>query len=146
MKSSISRWIAGISATIIGGFILWWLTLPGGKLNPIPPPKPVKDPVVSIKLLESKFDSPNLDRTKFPYGDRLKATFVVYNEGDATAENCVVWLVDGGSVKFGLTPGMKRSVRTLTSQLYRNHGTYTIVGWIACDDYKRTLYSQKHSW
>ena len=35
--SSVGKWLAGIAASIIAALTIWWLTSPGGPLNPEDP-------------------------------------------------------------------------------------------------------------
>jgi len=138
----MTKWLSGIAATVIGGLLLWWLTHEGGPLKPKAPPRPKESPAPTVRLLDADIDVPDVSKT---YGDRIKGTFVVYNEGDATAERCILWLLDGGSERFGLAPGERRKVVALSSSLFREHGTYRIVARISCESYERTLYSEGHA-
>jgi hypothetical protein len=95
------------------------------KIPSTPRPRP------DVKFLETNIETPDVHQ---PFGGRFKGTFVVFNEGNTTAEGCIVWLQDGGSKEFGLPPRGRRQVETATSSLYRGSGTYEIAIWIDCDN------------
>jgi len=93
-----------------------------------PPPVPRPD----IKFLDMNITSPD---TSKPFGDRFRGTFVIFNEGSTTAEGCILWLGDGGSVEFGIRPNQQRQVEALTSSLYNEGGTYELRIIVDCDNY-----------
>jgi len=80
-KSNISGWLAGIMGTVVGGIVVWWLTT-----NPA---SPFVQRSVDIKLLDLP---PYL--MLFVNGHNPPVVVNVYNEGDATAENCsILWFM-----------------------------------------------------
>lgn len=137
----MAKLLTGIAAAVVGGLILWWLTHEGGLLNPRRTSPPPRQPAPSIKLLDTDIKTPDVSQR---YGERMEGTFVVYNEGDATAEGCVLWFLEGGSKKFGLAPGERRQVVARTRH-FTEHGTYEVVARIACEGYRRELYRQRYA-
>ena len=106
--------------------------------NPKTPSTPIPRP--DVKFLEINIETPDVHQS---FGGRFKGTFVLFNEGNTTAEGCIVWLQDGGSDKFGLPPGGRHQVETVTSSLYRGSGTYEVTIWIDCDNYTSPKISRR---
>ena len=131
-KYSFTNWTLGILATIIAGLAIWWITKPEPK-----------EKVVDIKVLKYDFDFPKLDKKNYPNGQRLRANYEIYNEGNKTAENCKLYLVDGSSKSFGLGPNSKDSFELESMRFYKKKGRYTLKVWIECDGYKQTLTQQE---
>lgn len=46
-KSGLWGWVAGLSALVVGGLIVFLLTKPGGALNPNPPASPTPAPTLA---------------------------------------------------------------------------------------------------
>ncbi len=97
--SSYLKWLGGIVAAVITAVLVWWLTEPGGLLNPedaTPQPRPV------LKIVDFQVGDA-------PVGGQARAEVTVFNEGDSTGEFCTVWWYSGGEVgrqlEQGLLPG-----------------------------------------
>ena len=128
------KWLAGIGATIVGGLVIWWLTHPNGPLH-------MKQP--SVKLVGGEIELPDLSGR---FGDTFKGTFTVYNEGDTTAERCVLFLRDGRSAEFGLRPNTELEVHAESRPITPSSGgltVYEVEARISCSGYERTLYSER---
>lgn len=127
---TVGKWLLGILTAVLTGVLVWWLTHPGGPLNPeVPPatPKPVLR-IVDVRV------------TAATVGGRASATVGIYNEGDVTGEACTVWWYSGDTVaheleqgknaseattsrEFGITPDQTQQVQ-LDSGIYTSPGTY----------------------
>ncbi|MFD1343937.1 hypothetical protein [Litorisediminicola beolgyonensis] len=142
MTASVLKWLGGIGSAVVAGLAVWWLTAEGGPFVPKHKPPPPRTPAPKIVLLDSRIEAPDLSQA---YGDRFEGWFTLHNDGDATAENCLLWLIDGGSRRFGLEPGGKRQVHVLTSQLYREPGRVDLYAIVQCDGYERQLYREMHT-
>jgi hypothetical protein len=118
----MGKWIAGIVAAVIAAVIGAWMMSPGGPLNP-------QKPDVTI----TSFNVQN-----GVAGNAVNAYFEAENDGDGTAQACVVlWYSHGydfdprRSVSFGLSPGESQSL-TVTSWVYDTSGVYTSYARIVC--------------
>jgi hypothetical protein len=121
--SSLGKWLAGIAATIIGALVIWSFTHPGGYINP------VREPMPDVKIID-------LTVTNAVVGQTASANVTAYNQGDITAEECVVDWWSGNqmsqygepnkystSAEFGLRPKETRQI-SATSLVYTQIGTF----------------------
>lgn len=122
------------------GTLIWWLAGEFGLVNTSTSSSP-RGGRPLIKLLNEKIQSPDVTKS---YGDNFKGTFVLYNEGEATANNCKLWLIDGASERFQLAPTEKKTVRVSGKHQYREPGTAWVVVRIRCSGYEENLYAQPH--
>jgi len=137
-SSSLGKWLAGIAATIIGAVVIWWLTHPGGLLNPV---TPTPRPQPSLKIIDFTVINAFV-------GERAQASLTVYNEGDSTGEACAVWWYSGSAVgrqleqgllpqeaavsaDFGLRPKETRQI-SLSSLVYTEPGTFRSYAQVSC--------------
>jgi len=118
--------IIGLIVGILGGLVVWWLTQPGGSLNP---EKPEPGPI--IRILE--FEVPPA-----PLGGVTNARFRVFNDSSMPAENCRIhWWSHGlpyapsVSPQFGLAPQETREF-TIQSLRYTSPGNVTSMARVDC--------------
>ncbi len=92
---SCLKWVGGIVAAVMTAVLVWWLTEPGGLLNPqdaTQGPRPV------LKIV-------NFQVSEAPVGGKARADITVFNEGDSTGEFCTVWWYSGSEVGRRLEQG-----------------------------------------
>lgn len=136
--SSCLKWLGGIVAAVITAVLVWWLTEPGGLLNPeeaTQAPRPV------LKIVDFQVSDA-------PVGGRARADITVFNEGDSTGEFCTVWWYSGGEVgrqleqglspaqaaiseEFGLRPQESKQL-TLWSLVYDQPGQFRSMAQVSC--------------
>lgn len=142
--SSIGKWIAGITATIIGAVVIWWLTHPSGPLNPVPP---TPRPKAILKIIDFAV-------TDAYVGESATATLTIYNEGETTGEGCSVWWYSGSeegkrleqgllaqkaavSDEFGLRPEESKQI-SMRSLVYTEPGRFRSYIEVSCWGYDVT--------
>ena len=136
--SSCLKWLAGLVAAVITAVLVWWLTAPGGLLNPeeaTPEPKPV------LKIVDFQVSDA-------PVGGQARAEVTVFNEGDSTGEFCTVWWYSGSEVsrqleqgllpgqaatseEFGLRPQESKQI-SLWSLVYSEPGRFRSLAEVSC--------------
>lgn len=150
--------MGGILATIITGFILWWLTGPlspfvkhssashseqgqssdgksstDGSTTAGEPIKP--EPVVELKAVIA-ISAFNL-KSPINIGESTTSNFDVTNNGNATATGCqLIWNTPGlngakTSDQFNLSPGETKSFQ-LVSNSFDKDGTYNTEASVSC--------------
>ncbi len=135
---SCLKWVGGIVAAVMTAVLVWWLTEPGGLLNPqdaTQGPRPV------LKIV-------NFQVSEAPVGGKARADITVFNEGDSTGEFCTVWWYSGSEVgrrleqgllpgqaavseEFGLRPQESRQV-TMWSLVYSEPGRFRSMAEVSC--------------
>lgn len=99
LSTNIIKWLAGILSAVLIAVFTWWLTHPGGTLNP----SKVDIKILSVEVPSTKFEQ------------KTQAKIRVYNEGDLAAQRCRVFLsfdksntiferFGSSSTEFGLMP------------------------------------------
>jgi len=128
--SLLGKWLAGILATVLSAAMVWWLTHPGGPLNPAVPPT---SPAAVLRIVDVQVSGPAI-------AGRASAVVSLYNEGQATGEACTLWWYSGEKVAqqldqglepsdattsqpFGITPGQTRQI-SVESGAYSRPGMY----------------------
>ena len=119
-----NRWIAGISATVIGALIVWWLTQPGGLLNR-------KQHILILAFAPSSL-------VAIP-SQPLSAHAEVYNDGNVPAQQCrVKWDIRGSKSEpaltdvFGLRPENGREFTLQQAGVPDSPGTYNSSASVEC--------------
>ena len=74
--SSCFKWLGGIMAAVITAVLVWWLTAPGGLLNP---KEATQEPRPVLKIVDFQVSDA-------PVGGQARAEVTVFNEGDSTGE------------------------------------------------------------
>src|SRR5262249_3929183 len=127
----MGKWLAGVAAAVLGSVIIWWLTHPGGPLNP--PPPPPRKPDAVVKIIDFKISDAAV-------GQPATGTFTVYDESEIAADECQIWWYSGTKVgkelaegksgsesavseRFGLRPKETRQI-TMRSLPYSEPGTF----------------------
>jgi hypothetical protein len=109
----MSKWFAGILATICGGVVLWWLTHEGGPLNPAKPQPSLRAPTPAhIVFTAFQADPARLN-------SNIIGRFTVYNDGETIAEGCNIYhgrktAEEGGigESSFALPPKQSTTIST----------------------------------
>jgi hypothetical protein len=111
--SSLLKWIGAIAATVIGGYLLWWLTKEKKEIETTPD----KTPHVKIA-------SCNFKQIFLRPGDKDTAIAEIFNDGDGVAANCFIeWIIEAGyhqdkSESFSLEPGEKKAIMVVSKAPY----------------------------
>jgi hypothetical protein len=113
----MGKWLGGILATICGGVVLWWLTHEGGPLNRQKPQAPLPAHVsIPAHIVITAFD---VDPQPAHLNSTFSGRFTVYNDGESTAEDCLIYYgqkkPDEGGVSessFGVPPKGSNTIST----------------------------------
>lgn len=136
--SSCFKWLGGIIAAVITAVLVWWLTAPGGLLNP---KEATQEPRPVLKIVDFQVSDA-------PVGGQARAEVTVFNEGDSTGEFCTVWWYSGSEVahqleqgllpgqaatseEFGLRPEETRQI-TVWSLPYGEPGRFRSLAEVSC--------------
>ncbi len=146
---SFGKWLGGIAATVIAAVVIWWLTHPGGLLNPT---QPTPEPRPELKIIDVEVSGAYVGRTAL-------ATLTIYNEGDTTGEECIVWWWSGSelpqdgssptsgdfylpsSPTFAIRPNETREV-SLSSAVYTSPGEFWSWVEVVCSNFFEPLYAE----
>ena len=136
---NILKAVGAITITVIGAIIVFYLTGPGGLLNPESPP------VADLHIIDTELISAQV-------GQGAVMRFEVFNDGDAKAVRCAVYWTSGEefshryetdtlepntsyafslSERFALEPGETRFI-TSTSRVYEQPGYKYSEAFVGC--------------
>ena len=144
-SSSFGKWIGGIIAAIVTGFVLWWLTGPLSPfvhqpVNTVTNGKPViqgnstgtiKQAIVTITKFQIK--------SSIYIGETTIGDFDVTNNGNITAIGCqILWDTPGlngtkTSEQFDLSPGESKSFHLISNKFDKN-GTFNTNASVSCSN------------
>jgi hypothetical protein len=140
-SNSFLKWIGGILATIIAGFVLWKLTNSNNRVTETPQKpadaytEPKHAPEKKAHVTISTFNI----KTPINIGESSTADFVVTNDGDEATTGChLIWDLPGlnnsrNSESFDLAAGESKSI-SLISNSVPDKGDITTTAQVDCSN------------